>query len=127
MFRVFASCVLVIQIVLFLIIKGHISDHITLNFLKFFDQHKIFPVYLVIINVVTFAAFAIDKMNAMKNRSRIRIVTLLGLSFAGGAIGGITAMYTFRHKTQKDYFTLGEPLIIVMQLVLLFYLMNAKW
>lgn len=101
MSRVFVSCVLVIQIILFLIIIGHISNDITLAFWNFFDQHKVLLAYLVIINVVTFAAFAIDKMNAIEKRSRIRIVTLLGLSFIGGSIGGIAAMYTFRHKTKR--------------------------
>lgn len=127
MSRVFVSCFLVIQIIVFLIIKGHISNDITVAFWEFFDRHKILLTYLVVINMITFAAFAIDKMNAIEKRSRIRIVTLLGLSFIGGSIGGIAAMYTFRHKTKKDYFTVGEPLIIVMQIVLLFYVMNAKW
>lgn len=126
MSRVFVSCILVIQIIIFLIVKGHISNNITLAFWNFFSKNKILLVYLVIINIVTFIAFAIDKMNAVKKRSRIRIVTLLGLSFIGGSIGGIVAMYTFRHKTKKDYFTVGEPLIIIMQIFLLFYLMNAK-
>ena len=69
----------------------------------------------------------IDKIAAIERKSRIRIVTLLGLSFVGGSIGGIIAMYLLRHKTRKDYFTVGLPLIIVMQIVLLFYVMNAAW
>mgnify|MGYP000674130301 FL=1 len=80
-----------------------------------------------IMNLVTFIVFAIDKANARANRSRIRIVTLLGLSFAGGSVGGLISMYLFRHKTQKDYFTVGMPLIIVTQIVVLFYAMNTGW
>ena len=83
--------------------------------------------YLGVINLVTFIVFAIDKANARANRSRIRIVTLLGLSFAGGSVGGLISMYLFRHKTQKDYFTVGMPLIIVTQIVVLFYAMNTGW
>lgn len=75
---------------------------------------------------MTFAAFAIDKIVAIERKPRIRIVTLLGLSFVGGSIGGIIAMYLHRHKTRKDYFTVGLPLIIVMQIVLLFYVMNDR-
>ena len=33
-------------------------------------------------------------------------------------------MYLFHHKTKKDYFAVGVPLIIVMQVVVIFYLMN---
>lgn len=127
MSRVFVSCILVIQIVLFLVIRGHYADHITLAFWTFFDQHKILVAYLVIINFITFAAFAIDKIAAIERKSRIRIVTLLALSFFGGSIGGLIAMYLLRHKTRKDYFTVGIPLIMIMQVVLLFYAMNAKW
>ena len=83
--------------------------------------------YLVIINFITFTAFAIDKIAAIERKSRIRIVTLLALSFFGGSIGGLIAMYLLRHKTRKDYFTVGIPLIMIMQVVLLLYAMNAKW
>lgn len=127
MSRIFVSCILVIQIILFLMLKGHLSDHITLAFWAFFHQHKILTAYLIIINLVTFAAFAADKIAAIKQKPRIRIVTLLALAFAGGSIGGLTAMYLLRHKTRKAYFTVGVPLIMVMQIVILFYAMNVAW
>lgn len=76
---------------------------------------------------MTFAVFAIDKVNAAEHRSRIRIVTLLGLAFIGGSVGALLAMYLPRHKTRKDYFTVGVPLIMIMQVVVLFYAMNAGW
>lgn len=84
-------------------------------------------IYLAIINIVTFIAFAIDKLAAIEGRSRIRIVTLLGLAFIGGSFGGLLAMYTFRHKIKKDYFAVGIPLIIVMQVIVIFYLMNVSF
>lgn len=127
MSRVFVFCILVIQIILFLVIRGHYADHITLAFWTSFNQHKILVAYLVIINFITFAAFAIDKIAAIERKSRIRIVTLLALAFFGGSIGGLIAMYLLRHKTRKDYFTVGIPLIMIMQVVLLLYAMNAKW
>ena len=125
MSRVFVSCILVIQIILFLVIRGHYANHITLAFWTFFDQHKILVAYLVIINFITFAAFAVDKIAAIERKSRIKIVTLLALSFFGGSIGGLIAMYLLRHKTKKDYFTVGIPLIMIMQVVLLLLLLTA--
>ena len=122
MSRVFIICIFVIQVIVLLIFKGHHAEHFTFAFWKFFAEHRILLIYLV-----TFIVFAIDKANARANRSRIRIVTLLGLSFAGGSVGGLISMYLFRHKTQKDYFTVGMPLIIVMQIVVLFYTMNTGW
>lgn len=127
MSRVFISCMLVIQIILFLVLRGHYADHLTLAFWIFFDAHKILLAYLVIINFVTFAAFAVDKIAAIEHRSRIRIITLLALSFIGGSLGGIIAMYLLHHKTKKDYFSVGIPLIMIMQAVILLYAMNAAW
>ena len=57
--------------------------------------------YLIIINFITFLVFALDKRKAKKGKWRIRVQTLLGLSFLGGAAGGLVAMYTFRHKTKQ--------------------------
>jgi len=127
MSRVFVACVFVIQVVLFLIIKGYIAKSISLAFWDFFTEHKFLIWYLLVINVVTFAVYAIDKVNAAEHRGRIRIITLLGLAFIGGSIGAIAAMYLLRHKTKKDYFTVGVPLIILMHVVVIFYSMNAAW
>lgn len=127
MFRVFVACMLVIQIVLFLIIEGYVAADISLAFGKFFSDHKILVVYLIAINFVTMIAFAIDKIAAIKHKSRIRIVTLLGLAFIGGSVGGLIAMYLFRHKIRMNYFTVGLPLMMVMQIIVLFYSMNAAW
>ena len=126
MSRIFVACIFVIQIIILLIIKGHLADNITLAFWKFLDSHRILLMYLVLINMVTFAAFAVDKIAAIKQKPRIRIVTLLSLSFAGGSIGALIAMYLLRHKIRKDYFTVGVPLTLVMQMVVIFFLMNMK-
>ena len=127
MSRVFAVCVFVIQVVLFLMYKGHHAEVLNFEVWKVFTEHKYVLIYLGIINVVTFIAFAIDKLNAIGHRSRIRIVTLLGLAFMGGSLGGLLAMYLLHHKTKKDYFTVGIPLIMLMQVVVVFYVLNAGW
>lgn len=124
MSRVFVICLFVIQLVMFLFLKGANGEKITFAFWEFFAEHKILIIYSVIINFVSFAAFAVDKINACEGRSRIRIITLLGIAFAGGSIGAILGMYIFRHKTRVDHFTVGVPLIMIMQAVVIFYLMN---
>lgn len=126
MSRVFVSSVLVIQIILFLMIKGHIKSELTFAFWDFFESYKLLIVYLLVINIVTLILFAVDKIAAIEHRSRIRIVTLLGLAFIGGSVGALVAMYVFHHKTKQDYFSVGVPLIILMQVVVLFFLMNGK-
>lgn len=124
MSRVFVACVCVIQIIAYLFLKGQRGQEISFAFWKFFGSHQFLIIYLLAINIVTLIAFGIDKINAVEHRGRIRIVTLLGLAFAGGSLGGLIAMYAFRHKTKKDYFTVGIPLIMLMQAVVIFYLMN---
>ena len=126
MSRVFVICVLIIQLVAVLFFKGVHGEQITFAFWEFFGKYKILIVYLVVINFISFAAYAIDKINAIKGRSRIRIITLLGLAFVGGSIGALLGMYILRHKIRVDYFTVGIPLIMIMQVVVVFFLMNLS-
>ena len=126
MSRVFIISVLIIQIIIYLIIKGQIKSEITLAFWTFFGQHKAFVCYLLVINLVAIVLFGLDKLAAIEHRSRIRIITLLGIALAGGSVGALVAMYLFHHKTRQDYFTIGVPLIMLAQGFILFYLMNGK-
>ena len=116
MSRVFTLCMLVIQAILLLIVKGYHGDYLM--------QHRILLIYLAVVNILTIIVFGVDKMNAKSNRQRVRIVTLLGLAFIGGSVGALIGMYVFHHKTKKAYFTVGVPLILLMQVVVLFYVMN---
>ena len=127
MSRVFVISVFIIQIILFLMWKGYMNDKITLALWEPFLKHRMLLIYFGIINFITFIVFAIDKVNAQEHRSRIKIVTLLGLSFIGGSIGALLAIYLLHHKTKKDYFTVGIPIIMIMQVIVLFYLLNAKF
>ena len=127
MSRVFLICVLIIQIIILLFIKGFHGEELNFAFWEFFGKYKILIVYLAIINFITFATFAIDKIHAIEGKSRIRILTLLGLAFMGGSVGALLGIYILRHKTKVDYFTVGIPLIMVMQRVVVFFVMNFKW
>ena len=126
MSRVFLICLLIIQIIILLFIKGFHGEELNFAFWEFFGKYKILIVYLAIINFITFATFAIDKIHAIEGKSRIRILTLLGLAFMGGSVGALLGIYILRHKTKVDYFTVGIPLIMVMQGVVVFFVMNFK-
>jgi uncharacterized membrane protein YsdA (DUF1294 family) len=59
----------------------------------------------------------IDKNRARKNRWRIPEATLLLFAFLGGSIGSLGGMYLFHHKTRKPKFSVGVPVILVMQVL----------
>ena len=79
-------------------------------------------IYLIVINLITFIVFGMDKRAAIKKRSRIRVSTLLTLSFVGGSLGGLIAMYLFRHKTKKLQFTLLLPLMLILHIAAFLYI-----
>ena len=124
MSRVFVACLAVLQGALLVFLKNGSRGEITFAFWSFFSAHRLLTACLVLVNLVTFAAFGIDKWKAVRNRPRIRIVTLLGLSFFGGAAGGLAGMYLFHHKTRRDYFAVGLPLMLAAQAAVLFCAMN---
>ena len=86
---------------------------------EIYTKFKVLWIYLALINFATFVIFGIDKHAAIHKKSRIKVRTLLGLCAIGGSPGGLVAMYLFRHKTKKYYFTAGVPVILLLQLILL--------
>lgn len=78
---------------------------------------KIIGIYLLIINVVTFALYGIDKWKAIHNKWRIREATLLIMALIGGSLGAFIAMQMFRHKTRKWYFRYTVPAMLVVHVV----------
>lgn len=81
-------------------------------------------IYLIIINVLTFLAFALDKVKAKTNRWRTKEKTLLTLSFIGGSLGGLLGMYICHHKIRKPRFSIGVPLMLVLHLGLLIWFLR---
>lgn len=78
-------------------------------------------IYFFIINIIAFFAMWIDKSKAKRGSWRIKESTLFTLVLLGGGIGGIVGMYLFRHKTKKLYFTIGFPVILICEIVLIVY------
>ena len=68
------------------------------------------------VNVVTWAAFAIDKWKARRQARRIPEKWLIGLSWATGFVGGWIAMGQFRHKTIKKSFRIRMYLVSIFNL-----------
>lgn len=74
--------------------------------------------YLILVNIIAFAAFGIDKRKAVKHKYRISEATLLGLALIGGSAGALAGMYLFHHKTKKLLFR-AVPMLLAVQIALL--------
>lgn len=123
-FKIFTICIILMQLILFLLIKATLGEILNFSIWNLFSKHKTLLIYLIIINLITFITFALDKFKAISNKWRIKVVTLLNLCFIGGSIGGLIAMYLFHHKTKQVCFTFGIPLIIITQIIILIYFTN---
>ena len=102
--------------------------------------------YLIVINVLTFLVYGIDKWRstsgrilckqsvasaerlltgrkkAKKGSWRISEATLLILAAIGGSIGALLGMKIWHHKTMHKKFKYGLPLILIIQIILIGYL-----
>ena len=74
--------------------------------------------YLIIVfivwNLAVFLIYGADKRRAVKDKWRISEKTLLLLALFLGASGAFAGMRVFRHKTQHKKFTIGVPLLMVL-------------
>ena len=78
---------------------------------------KVIIALLVVMGIITFFAYLIDKKKAEKGKWRTKEKTLLGLSFFFGSIGGLLGLYVIRHKTKHWYFKFGFPLITLAEII----------
>ena len=75
--------------------------------------------YLLVINLEGFALMGIDKSRARRGRRRIAEATLFIVAALGGSLGVLCGMYAFRHKTLHTSVTVGIPLLLFFQAVLI--------
>lgn len=87
---------------------------------------QVFLIYLVVINLVTFITYGIDKLKAKRFKWRISEATLLGLAVVGGSIGAWLGMKAWHHKTLHMKFKYGIPVIILLQLLAVGYLIYSR-
>lgn len=81
--------------------------------------------YLLIINIITFIMYGIDKYRSIKHKYRISENTLIILAILGGAVGAFFGMIMFHHKTQKKRFIVLIPIILLLWVYILISFKNA--
>jgi uncharacterized membrane protein YsdA (DUF1294 family) len=82
--------------------------------------------YFLIINTLSFLIFGFDKYKAIKSGQRISEKNLHTISFFGGFIGGIFAMFFFRHKIKKLKFILIEISILIFWITIFYFYITNK-
>ena len=80
---------------------------------------KYFFIYFILINIITFTIYGIDKYKAKKHKWRISENMLIRLAVIGGFIGAFVGMQVFRHKTKHIKFVVGIPIIMVLWIIAL--------
>ena len=73
--------------------------------------------YLIAVNALSFLLMLADKHRARKKLWRIPERTLLGAAIIGGSLGSLVGMYLFRHKTKHPKFSVGIPVILMLQVI----------
>ena len=72
---------------------------------------------LVLLDVLSFALFGLDKRRARRGAWRIPESTLLLSALVSGTVGAWAGVYAFRHKTRKPSFLARLALISVVDSV----------
>ena len=78
--------------------------------------------YVVIANLFGFASMGIDKYRAQNHKWRISEAMLFFFAIIGGSIGSILGMKLFRHKTKHKLVTIGLPIVLIVQIIVILYL-----
>jgi len=79
---------------------------------------------LLVYNFFAFLVFGYDKRSARKGNWRIPEKLFFNWSVFGASIGILIGMKFFHHKTLHPSFKYGIPIIIIVQLVLLYVFKN---
>ena len=87
--------------------------------------YTIIITYVITINLIAFFLMGLDKWKARKRAWRIPEVTLFLFAIFGGSIGSILGMFLFHHKTRNWYFLYGLPLILCVQLLLIYLIWHS--
>jgi len=87
-------------------------------------MQNIIIILVVILNIFGFILVSLDKYKAKNKLWRIPERSFFLLSILGGGIGVYIGLFFFNYKTRHWYFMTIIPLIILAQIVAIYYLFN---
>ncbi len=81
-----------------------------------------FVIYYLVINLISYFIMWYDKKKAKNNDWRISEKALFLFAIFLGGFGIYVGMYKFRHKTKHLKFTIGIPVVIILNIITIYYL-----
>ena len=88
---------------------------------EWFNDNKYFIILFLIVNLVVFAMYGIDKWKAIHHKWRIPEATLIGVAFFG-VVGALLGMIVFHHKIRKPKFYISVPFIMILEVASVIYI-----
>ncbi len=74
-------------------------------------------IYILLINIIAFVMYGIDKSKAKHGKWRIPEATLIGVAALGGSLGALLGMLVWHHKTKKWKFRILVPVFLILWVV----------
>jgi uncharacterized membrane protein YsdA (DUF1294 family) len=87
---------------------------------------RVLLLWLLVVNLLTYLVYWLDKRRARKGGRRVSENELLGWALVGGSPAAFWAMRKLRHKTQKTSFKLRFWGIVVLQVALVVVLLRPE-
>lgn len=76
--------------------------------------------YIVMVNIIAFILYGVDKRKAKKNQWRISESNLISIAFIGGSLGALLGILVFHHKTKHYKFKILIPLFLIIHCFLIY-------
>lgn len=76
--------------------------------------------YLILINLIGIIIMYYDKHRAINHKWRVPEAHLFFVAIIFGSLGSIIGMFLFHHKTKHLKFIIGMPLILLIQVIILY-------
>ena len=86
---------------------------------------KIIIGWLLLVNLLTYFVYWLDKRRAKKGGRRVSERELLVWALVGGSPAAFYAMRKLRHKTQKTSFKVWFALVVIAQLAAIWFLLRS--
>lgn len=77
---------------------------------------KYYIIAMLVMSVISFLTFGLDKLKAKNGKWRIPEKTLFATALLLGGPGALIGMYLFRHKTKHIQFQIFIPLIAAIEI-----------